>query len=261
MSIASCPENNDLIQAALGYAARGWRVVPVHTVNDDGSCSCGNPHCTNQGKHPIQADWPKQATIETSVIEAYWREASLANVGIATGSASGIFVVDLDGPEGIEGLKAIATQYGGLPPTYTVVTGSGGRHLYFVCPRDRIIGNRAKINDQPIDVRGEGGQVLAPPSLHRSGRRYFVENDIEPADAPEWLLDLVAPAPVDGKMATGQSPPSPPATMTLFVGAGGADLPSRVRALISRNAPRRSQVKGDIIKRFRSPTLSFMGSG
>ena len=237
MSISSRPHHGQMLPAARGYAARGWKVIPVHSVTLDGSCTCGATDCKSIGKHPTQKDWPKQATSDPASIEELWKRSTFANVGIATGATSGVFVVDLDGTEGIAAFKALAEKYGGMPSTYTVITGSGGRHHYFRYPTDRIIRNRTKINGQPIDVRGDGGQVLAPPSLHWSGETYTVDNDIEPVEAPTWLLDLVAPPSADGVVVENSTPPSPFDLMNRRISGAGADLPSRIRAYLAKCPP------------------------
>ncbi|MBX9654744.1 DUF3987 domain-containing protein [bacterium] len=234
MILSSRPDTGELIAQAKSYAARGWYVVPVHTVADDGACTCGNSECSSKGKHPIPNDWPNRATRDAATIDDYWSQAPIANVGIVTGAVSGIFVIDMDGTDGIAGFNKLAEEHGEPPPTYTVISGSGGVHLYYRYPRDRTIGNRQKITGRAIDVRGDGGQVLAPPSLHSSGGRYTLDHDIEPAEAPAWLLDLIAPPPESGGVVAPRSDlPSSPGSMVVRVTEGGADLPSRIRAYLA----------------------------
>jgi hypothetical protein len=96
-----------------------------------------------------------------------------------------MFVIDPDGPEGAATVDGMD-----LPPTLTVVTGNG-RHLYFFAPEGVEIRNRARVAPG-LDVRGDGGYVIAPPSVHESGRVYaWVDQDAEIAEAPEWLVELV----------------------------------------------------------------------
>jgi replicative DNA helicase len=189
---------NELLAAALGYAARGWRVFPVHTVDGYG-CSCGNPECEpkNHGKHPVSRLVPHgchDATTEESTIRRWWAAMPEANVAIATGKESGLWVLDLDSGEAWGALEDVL---GDAPtPTHRVVTGRG-LHLYYLW--EEGLGNRAHVlkgrlgPDAPtIDVRGEGGYVLAPPSLHASGRRYAEDlSGREVARAGEGLLGLV----------------------------------------------------------------------
>src|SRR5262249_3678589 len=108
---------------------------------------------------------------------------------------SGFFVLGPDGQEGIEALAEPERQHGPLPPTARARSGGGGQHFYFALPAEGPpIRTCANINGMPIDVRGRGGYVVAPPSLHRSGNRYVWElspDEVAPALAPAWLLGLL----------------------------------------------------------------------
>jgi hypothetical protein len=114
---------------------------------------------------------------------AWWGKWPEANIGLVTGS--GMFVVDVDGEEGWEFLKAR-----GVPETLSVRTGRG-MHLYLFAPEGVTVRNRAKVGPE-LDVRGDGGYVLAPPSGHASGETYeWVDEAVPIADAPPWLVELV----------------------------------------------------------------------
>src|SRR5262249_16982617 len=114
-----------------------------------------------------------------------------ANIGIATGKRSGIFVVDIDGEKGEESLIDLLTSFGALPETYEVETAKG-RHFYFIQPTGLHSKNSVSDMGAHIDVRGDGGYVVAPPSVHpETGKAYSVKHNRELAQAPAWLLEFI----------------------------------------------------------------------
>lgn len=194
---------NERLEAALAYARRGWAVLPLWTVDAQrragkAKCACGNPECPSPGKHPIGPLVPKglkQATTDEATIRRWWKAYPEANVGIATGKRSGIWAVDVDTiHEGDLSLEALLQEHGDLPKTPHSLTGGGGDHYVLVCPPDQEIGN-CKLA-QGIDIKGENGYIVAPPSHHASGFEYAWEvtehfEDVAPAEAPAWLRDMV----------------------------------------------------------------------
>jgi len=156
---------------ASEYASRGWPVFPVKA----------------KGKTPLIKDWPNQATTDQSQVRAWWTQFPEASIGLATGKKAGLFVIDVDGEEGFESLKSLE-----LPTTLNSRTGSGGEHLFFVCPNDREVRNRGRFLPG-LDVRGTGGYVVLPPSVHESGESYRWLNKIDSEDCPEAILDIIAP--------------------------------------------------------------------
>lgn len=206
----SKPANTRL--AARIYAEKfKWRVFPVHypLFTSGGSVYCS---CKKRGKcgkrtakHPVTKNGLKDATTDLRKINAWWDEDTSFNVAVATGAESGIFVLDIDVSDtkhGDDTLEALEEKHGKLPDTVEVITGSGGRHLYFKHPGNIRI--KSSVEDEElgkgIDVRGDGGYVLAPPSMHMSGRSYGYEassrpTDVPLAEAPQWLLDLVKAKP------------------------------------------------------------------
>ena len=168
------PISSALHRAALGLAGRGFAVFP----------------CQPRGKEPACQNGLKDATTNASRINSWWSAYPDLNVAVATGAASGVFVIDIDDDkDGEASLRALEAEHGALPPTVEVITGSG-RHLYFRASGS--IGNTAGNLGKGIDTRGEGGYVVAPPSVHPSGRRYAwsVDSAGEFADAPDWVLKL-----------------------------------------------------------------------
>ncbi|MFD5828314.1 bifunctional DNA primase/polymerase [Lentzea sp. NPDC060358] len=204
MSAALATGGNERLQAALDYAARGWRVLPLHHVGDDGVCSCGRA-CGSEGKHPRLRQWQDIATTDASQLVAWWTATPSSGVGIATGPESDLFVLDVDPDHGGDAtLTALEDMYGPLPVTRTVVTGSGGMHYCFRWPqRTRRDGREWRSSagklGPGLDTRGAGGQVVAPPSVSTKGG-YALAVDAPLAEAPDWLLDLLdVPAPLPAK--------------------------------------------------------------
>jgi hypothetical protein len=109
---------------------------------------------------------------------------------------SGLVVVDVDRRGGGDRtLTQLVKQHGPLPPTYAVHTGDGV-HLYFQHPGTPVPNDASRRLGPGIDIRGDGGYVLAPPSLHHSGQRYRTLDDSTPvAELPTWMQQLVVPAP------------------------------------------------------------------
>lgn len=196
---------NALRDAALDYAKRGWPVFPLKP----------------QGKTPLTTHGHKEATTSINMIERWWDRWPDANVGVATGKALGAWVLDVDGEEGSRSLTALEQELGGLPDTLESATGGGGRHLFWAWNDARPVGNRTNVRPG-IDVRGEGGYVVAPPSIHPSGRVYdwlLATAPVRPP-LPRWV-DLVSPralAPWE-RPATAAPEPRPARAVAAMVGA------------------------------------------
>lgn len=181
-----------LPEAALEYAKQGWPVLPLHNPVGDGRCSCGDLNCGSRaGKHPRISGGVKKASADLKVVEKWWQECPNANIGIATGGNSGFVVLDIDTKSnGPQSLDAMIREYGELPQTLRVQTGSGGEHILFQYPGDGIT-NRTGIRDG-VDFKTQGGYIVAAPSVHASGNRYqWSVFDCGIAGMPEWLLSLL----------------------------------------------------------------------
>lgn len=166
--------------AALAYLARGWSVIPVRAG----------------AKRPIVRWEPFQNRLPTrEEVEGWFRRWPDANLGIVTGAVSGLVVLDVDPRHGGEdSLSRLEEQHEALPETVEAMTGGGGRHLYFAHPGGSVPNKVALAPG--IDLRGDGGLVVAPPSLHPSGKRYVWEvshhpDDIAPVPVPPWLVALL----------------------------------------------------------------------
>ena len=213
------PTENPLLAAALFYASKGWHVAPLHTpYRKDGVeyCTCKDREkCEpkQRGKHPRTKNGLKDATIDPALIRKWWEMWPKANIAICT--TEELIAVDVDLRDGgMENWEALVTERGPLPATVESITGSGGRHLLFRYktpagkkPIANSVGVAAGMTPQGkatpahgivpgVDVRGKGGYILAPPSLHGvTWTRYRWELSSDPADVelaemPEWLASM-----------------------------------------------------------------------
>jgi putative DNA primase/helicase len=151
-----------------------------------------------QGKKPFAGtDGFKSASNDDAAVKALFAKRNGCNVGIATGQASGVFVLDVDVKDnagGVESFKALVEEFGKLPDTVAAKTWSDGFHFYFNLPHDVEIRNKAGFRPG-LDIRGDGGYVVAPPSTYKD-RPYrwgdgLSPDDVAVADAPEWLLSII----------------------------------------------------------------------
>lgn len=195
-----------LLSAALDMAERGWPVFPLRPGD----------------KRPAITAWEQRASTDRARIERCWTHAPY-NIGIATGPAQ-LAVIDLDTPkdeddnppaewadpsisDGADVLAALCERHGQHYPadTYTVRTGRGGTHLYFTAPEGIELRNTAGMLGWKVDTRAAGGYVVGPGSIV-NGRPYTAVYDAAPAPLPNWLAELLRPAPL---------PPQRPITVSL----------------------------------------------
>lgn len=187
---------NRLLTAALTYAARGWAVVPLHTPGAEG-CSCSQGGCTSAGKHPRTPHGLHDASRQPDQLWRWWHRWPDANLGIRTGRESGLIVLDVDPRHGGEdSLAILEATYSPLPETLTAHSGGGGQHRYFRHPGPRLPNSTQAGGYAGLDVRADGGYIVAPPSLHQSGQPYRWQEAASPlAVLPNWLSVLLAPQP------------------------------------------------------------------
>ena len=166
------------LDAALKYTRRGWPVLPLHFVVE-GACSCGDPACGSPCKHPLSQLVPhgfKDATTDEATIRRWWARFPQANVGIRTGAVSRLVVLDVDPAHGGErSLASLIGQHGDLGGAPQVRTGGGGRHCYFRHPgTGRVIKNSVGSLGPGLDLRGDNGYVVAPPSRTAKGEYAWI---------------------------------------------------------------------------------------
>ncbi|MCC5831108.1 MAG: DUF3987 domain-containing protein [Phycisphaeraceae bacterium] len=171
----------ELVDAAVRYAEMGWPVFPCHPT----------------GHQPLVDKGFYAATTNRQQMLLWWSHWPDAAIALRTGEEAGIFVVDVDPRHGGDiFLEELETEHGPLPRTIECQTGGGGRHIYLKWPGQRVKCSTGQIASG-IDIKGDGGYVILPPSDHKSGKTYNWPFEHEPgeciiADAPAWLLDRIA---------------------------------------------------------------------
>lgn len=169
--MASLPsgQQRGLTPEIRAAAARGWRVLPVKA----------------RDKNPLVTDWPEKATSDLHQLETWSERFPRCNWGVATGPGSGVFVLDVDGADGVCSLL----NFPRLPNTLAVSTGRG-THVYFRWPTGKTIRNSVGKLGKGLDIRAEGGFAVIPPSIHPDGTQYAYSDPETPIlDAPRWLID------------------------------------------------------------------------
>lgn len=159
-----------MLTYALQYARQGFTVLPL------------------QGKIPFKGTHGlKDATQLQITIKEYWAKWPDANIGILT---DGLAVIDFDAKSGgLASKEKIIEKYGPLPLTRVHKTGGGGEHWIYRQPNGTSIRNTTKVLGFPgVDLRGTGGYIVVPPSIHESGKYYEVISEGPIVECPEWLL-------------------------------------------------------------------------
>ena len=193
-----------LLDAALGYAARGIPVYPIHWPRPAPggaslacSCPCGG-YCDRPAKHPLVWHGVKDASSSPAQLERWWQRWPAANIGLATGVV--FDALDIDGLQGMAALRQHVPTVGRRHPGPLVATGGGGWHHWYA-PTGR--GNRPPRGLAHVDWRGVGGTVLAPPSRHIAGGAYRWLRGLDQAPLPE------VPAALRALLEPQQPPASP----------------------------------------------------
>jgi Bifunctional DNA primase/polymerase, N-terminal len=219
----------DCAQAAPVYAALGFPVVPMHNPRSGGGCSCPDQACPDQGKHPRLRGWQRLAAADPAVVGEWWRRWPQANLALATGRC--FDVLDLDGDQGVEALRAVLSIAPTEHPGPAARTGGGGWHLLYA---PTGLGNRVGLLPG-VDWRGCGGLIVAPPSQHASGYRYSWVRPLTATlpEVPVQLWRLLAPP----AAARTTLPPAP--TSAGHSGGYGRAALARERAAVATAPPGR----------------------
>jgi len=170
-----------MLKAALSYAEKGLAVFPLQY----------------RDKIPGTANGVKDATTDLEQINKWWHDTPFANIGIAMGKPSGgLIAIDIDvdenkGKNGFESIRDWEKEHGELPETVMTLTGRGGNHMIY--STNTVCGNRTNVI-HGVDVRSDGGYIVAPPSVHPNGQEYAWEHafeDCDIAEANKSVLELV----------------------------------------------------------------------
>lgn len=180
------------LDCALNYAERGWFVISLHSIVN-GQCTCKR-QCKSPGKHPIFSNWQAKATTDPAQIKQWWNKYPFANVGIVTGQQSGLVVIDIDPRNsGDTSLQNLIDSYDDIETnldTYTIKTGGNGSHYYYHYRKPFKSCKKHGLG-AGIDIKADGGYILAPPSNHSSGDVYSVISDTELLPLTPILIDLI----------------------------------------------------------------------
>ncbi|MGO9835617.1 MAG: bifunctional DNA primase/polymerase [Polyangiaceae bacterium] len=200
---AGGPSTGAMLDAALAYASLGWPVMPLYEPVDVGVCSCSRgAACRDAGKHPRLSNGVSGASTDGATVRAWWSTWPSANVGIRCDSLA---VVDID-PRNGGSLEQLVAEHGSLPPTPQAATGGGGVHLFFRRPPGEL---RGKLGPGIDLQRGDGAQVVAWPSRHKSGGQYAwcpAPWETAVAEMPPSLVALARQGPARGGAAGAASP-------------------------------------------------------
>ena len=177
----------EVLDAALRHAERGRPVFPADPWS----------------KRPLTDHGFKDATLDRDVIRRWFDRPRPPMLAMPTGAISRLVVLDQDGEEGAESRRELERRHGPLPRTASAVTPSGGQHFYLAHPGGEIPNSAGRLGPG-LDVRGDGGYVVVPPSVAASGRRYEVDEEAATAPLPVWLLALLR-GPTNG---TGRATPT-----------------------------------------------------
>jgi hypothetical protein len=191
-----------VVEHAIYYAGRGWPVFP----------------CNPMDKSPLVSSGFKSASTDKDQIRAWWRRWPNAMIGVRMGAKSGVWAIDPDAPkhgspDGVANWAELVARHGRIPHTHAHNTPNGGQHLLFKWRDDRPVNNReGGLRGLGINVRGEGGYIVVPPSCMADGRAYEIAEPLDFfnfADAPDWLYDLIlSKSPASSPTVPTQSTPS-----------------------------------------------------
>jgi hypothetical protein len=159
-------------------ARRGFRLFP----------------CRRRSKLPAIKEWQHKATCEIAQLGEWFEKFEACNWAIATGKDSQIFVLDIDGAEGLQSFADCCVDWKAVADATVGVKTGNGSHLYFAHPGNEVRNSCGKVAPD-LDIRGDGGYCVVPPSMHENGEPYFWLGGDEAKQittAPDWLVERVS---------------------------------------------------------------------
>ncbi len=237
-------------ESALNLIENGIHVVPLHNPIGDDRCSCGND-CGSIGKHPRISDWPNQASCDSDQIKEWWNQWPNSNIGIVCGEISNLVVLDVDPRhDGDRSLCELEDKVGRFTQTTAVSTG-GGSHFYFRYPGTNLLKNSTGELGDGLDIKTDGGLIVAPGSLHQSGAFYeWIRGLDQLKSFPKELISYLNNNPPSGNikpattsLSSVESIPEGRRNDTLFMlgvrlRKKGSDYPQMYNELLDINAKR-----------------------
>ena len=183
--------DSQILRATLAYAAAGWEMYPIWSVDKEGKCTCSKQAaCENPGKHPATARGFKDASSNPERIREMFSRLPEPSIGLRTGRDSGVVALDQDPRHGgFDSLDRLEAEHDELPDTRLHHTGGGGVHSLFRYPEGVEL--KSKVLAPGLELKAEGSGIVLPPSNHASGGRYRALNATPLAPLPSWVLELV----------------------------------------------------------------------
>ncbi|MDH4378374.1 MAG: DUF3987 domain-containing protein [Vampirovibrionales bacterium] len=213
----------DNLEKALEYLSAGWSIIPIHSIKD-GNCTCGRTDCGSPGKHPRIGTWAEYQTRKSTPeeVKEWFTQWPDSNIATITGKVSNLVAIDIDD---ISVYNEVLKDF----PTGCIAnTGGGGKHLFYNYPEGspKVPNSVSKLMPK-VDVRGDGGYILLPPSLHHSGRWY--EWDLK--EPPSKFSDDAVALLIEGRAKSENAMPHLFTDPPNKVKASKADKDEVVRAL------------------------------
>jgi hypothetical protein len=192
--------DNPAFATAIQCASLGWLVFPLYGLSGD-ACQCRKgSECKSKGKHPRIVGYVEDASNDQAKLAEWARKWPASYWGVLCGPRSGVVAIDVDPRHGgVATLNTLESEHGKLPVTSKCNSGGkGGSHLFFEHPgKEYVVKNQVGGLGEGVDIKGDGGLVVLPGSIHYSRRRYAWADGLSPKRTPpapltDWLFQWIA---------------------------------------------------------------------